>query len=104
MPFIGFLGPTWEVIGLTRILHRQNVYYHSIYEYSSIFCIFSIISKSRDTYRTNIKTHLSETGAFCKSVIYKEYYNHSSNIATGIMSEQGGPLQIIAFHVVSPEI
>ena len=40
MPFIGFLGPTWEVIGLTRILHRQSVYYHSIYEYSSIFSPF----------------------------------------------------------------
>ncbi len=44
MPFIGFLGPTWEVIVLTRILHRQSVYYHSIYEYSSIFCIFSAIA------------------------------------------------------------
>ena len=44
MPFIGFLGPTWEVIGLTRILHRQSVYYHSIYEYSSIFCIFPLNS------------------------------------------------------------
>jgi len=39
MPFIGFLGPTWEPTILTRILHRQNEYYHRINEYSSIISI-----------------------------------------------------------------
>ena len=34
MPFIGFLGPTWESAAPTRILRRQNAYYHRLYEYS----------------------------------------------------------------------
>ncbi len=41
MPFIGFLGPTWKPVILTRILHRQDVYYHRIIEYTSIFSYFA---------------------------------------------------------------
>ena len=47
MPFIGFLGPTWEPAVLTRILHRQNVYYHRIYEYTRVIYIFVYFSKIR---------------------------------------------------------
>ena len=35
MPFKGFLGPSWKMGTLTRILRRQNVYYHRIHEYTS---------------------------------------------------------------------
>ena len=44
MPFIGFLGPTWEPVVLTRILHRHNEYYHRINEYSrEIFVKYSCL-------------------------------------------------------------
>jgi len=36
VPFIGFLGPTWEQDILTRILRRQGVFYHILFVYTSI--------------------------------------------------------------------
>ena len=50
MPFIGFLGPTWKIATPTRILHRRNVYYHIINEYSSV-----ILHRNRIVYRLFIR-------------------------------------------------
>ncbi len=47
MPFIGFLGPTWEWVVSTRILHRRHISYHNPRKYTrgnSYFCIFCIFT------------------------------------------------------------
>ena len=54
MPFIGFLGPTWKSIVLTRILHRQDVYYHSILEYTSIILFYVYFSTLFYKFAVNI--------------------------------------------------